>query len=168
MAQRHTQLHTHTHTLLHTHRHTHTDTHTHTRQVCLSILVPWAGFIRVCCWSDKVARFQLSRPHMSARGQSNYWWWSRWWWIQENTLQHLHTWALCCSLHCRCEASDGLMVMLFEFSLALRGCIEVKENFKPCGNLVLWLCFCVSKSVISPTLIWSPLIDSHPPRSAAS
>lgn len=58
---------------------THTQTHT------AGASCPFWHCVRASLDSVGATRFELSRPHMSAWGQSNYRWCSRWWWIQANT-----------------------------------------------------------------------------------
>lgn len=99
--------------------HTYTLLYTHTHSRCIfPNLVLCACFIRLCCWSDKVARFELSRPHMSAWGQSNYRWWSRWWCIQANTHCNISmSWH---SLYARKCSLCSLMIIQANISVDLK------------------------------------------------
>lgn len=140
-------------------------THTHTHSRCiLPILVLCACFIRLCCWSDKVARFELSRPHMCAWGQSNYRWQSSWWCIQANTYCNI---SVCVGILCtpdwKCCSCIFMMMMQVSFSVDLK--VRHKENFakKHCYGLFLHQQVPYNSSIRFDFLIWSQFIYQLPP-----
>lgn len=144
--------------------HTYTLLYTHTHSRCIfPNLVLCACFIRLCCWSDKVARFELSRPHMSAWGQSNYRWWSRWWCIQANTHCNISmSWH---SLYARKCSLCSLMIIQANISVDLKTYQTTDKDGSFCkGNQhryclfnMLRLASTGSKSFIN--LVWHPDLD---------